>query len=1145
MLSPAQATRRLSAASVVRDDDDDDARLTQSLRELSLTKQSDKINRSPRVQTASSPLQQPPPSRRASTTSVRPRLSSRSPSQSRDARASRAGTPPLIRKASLNSLQSASRRSSSAQLLSSAPKSAPLPSQEEEKPPPTAHSLAKTHLKAELDAHHGLDAKLSTDTIVVLNDAVYGHRFSRPRTSRNALSTIVERPERIKASVLGISTAYVRLGGRHLDGRSPIQPETNAQSLSSVPFRIRKTERRLPLASPAVTNVHGTKWMDELKLMCDSAESKLAMGGKELQRPDINRGTDAAPPTKLHEGDLYLCSESLNALEGALGAVCEAVDAVFTSGYKRAFVGVRPPGHHCSASHPSGFCWVNNVHVGIMHAALTHGLTHAAIIDFDLHHGDGSQAITWGHNSRAVSAPKNASAWKKTSIGYFSIHDINSYPCEMGDEEKVKNASLCIENAHGQTIWNVHLESWKDHRDFWRLYESKYSLLLDKTRSYLRQQASRLKALNQTPKAAIFFSAGFDASEWEGLGMQRHQVNVPTDFYARLSQDVVKLAAEEDLHVDGRVISVLEGGYSDRALCSGVLSHLSGLVGRPGQIPKYPPEMSAEGVSPEVTVDTTPSPAQDLIYDPSWWAASELDRLESPPASPSPPRKPRNMTPPTYSSPTQASTAKVVDPERMRRSLSGLSVPRPMERAPTPPPPEVSWVIAAHELSRLLIPSGRQTDSCKPEDLNAEATRARRDRQSILMGIPPLAPEPTSRPTSRMALRDRKPKLVTPVNEDVGEKAAKSRRKTVGVPSVSRDEPAARANSSLSNDSSTTRTTGRRLSITSPFVKKEEDSSLGFGDSRPGSVTSSRTESTGKLAVKKTRTTGSARKDTVTKAPRSSKKSTAQVTNAAVRATTAEIPRPSTAPGPPSTDLDGALEGITKGIKKIKINLITKTQREAREKSRLDAEKSSSPPIGNPSQGASATESLPSPSAEVDIGLPSSASAGEVEMPVLPAPAASLPAQPMSSPTRMQSPVDPIAAGSPPQMTTPDPRQTATPLFSPDAKSKDMGNNENDVFVAYQPEGPTPVAVSRQQEPLKWMSPNVPSSSASTPAVTPSPSRKRQGLFQYTSGIPFAPTPGTEQEKPSESSESPAQVDKKKGDYGLASVWEVPETPEK
>ncbi len=295
--------------------------------------------------------------------------------------------------------------------------------------------------------------------------------------------------------------------------------------------------------------------------MCDSAESKLAMNGKELQRPEMDRGPNAEAPARFHEGDLYLCAESLDALEGALGGVCDAVDAVFSprQGPRRAFVAIRPPGHHCSASYPSGFCWINNVHVGIMHAILSHGLTHAAIIDFDLHHGDGSQSVAWQHNSRGVGLPKNAAPWKKTSIGYFSLHDINSYPCEMGDEEKVKNASLCIDNAHGQNIWNVHLQPWGSQAEFWQLYESKYSVLLDKTRSYLRSQAERLRASGLNSKAAIFLSAGFDASEWESAGMQRHNVNVPTEFYARLTRDVVRIAAEEGTDVEGRIIQRFRG----------------------------------------------------------------------------------------------------------------------------------------------------------------------------------------------------------------------------------------------------------------------------------------------------------------------------------------------------------------------------------------------------------------------------------------------------------------------------------------------------------------------------------------------------------------------------------------------------------
>lgn len=751
--------------------------------------------------------------RQNSTTSPSSRAPPKSPlrrtssSHSLDARAA---TPTLLKKASMNSLRGGSgntpgtpsRRSSSSNFVNTSTLVGKLsvPEVEDVEPPKprhTAESIARAHFQAELELHEDRNEERPTDTIAILHDDCYGHRFSRPRTSKASLSTIVERPERIHASILGLSVAYVRLGERHAEGQHPLHPDRDASALP-LPFKVRKTNRRMPLSSQAVTNVHGVKWMEELKLMCTNAEARLAMNGKELTRPEMVRSPDQGVPQKFHEGDLYLCSESLNAMEGALGAVCEGVDAVFkgaetTKGPHRAFVAIRPPGHHCAASHPSGFCWVNNVHIGISHAALTHGLTHAAIIDFDLHHGDGSQTIAWDQNTRAVNAPKNAAQWKKTSVGYFSLHDINSYPCEMGDEEKVKNASLCIENAHGQSIWNVHLLPWKSESEFWELYESKYSILLEKTRNYLRNQTERLRQMpnGPKPKAAIFLSAGFDASEWESSGMQRHKVNVPTEFYARLTKDVVKLAAEEGTGVEGRVISVLEGGYSDRALCTGVLSHLSGMVSGSPIITK---ESDHSGLGYEMgqkigvfdgVQDLKVEPnALVQSYDSSWWSVQHLEQLDAtlrPTTPPAEATQRRDQSVLTFSSPTQSFIAKVSSPTARRTISATLNgSPRPISRAPTLPPPEVLWSVAAHELSKLLIPSDRQTMSCRPEDLNAEATRARRDRQSILIAPAPTTEAPPA-PSQRMALRTRKPaaKALVESEDDDAKKAKASRRRTV------------------------------------------------------------------------------------------------------------------------------------------------------------------------------------------------------------------------------------------------------------------------------------------------------------------------------------------------------------------------------
>jgi len=658
--------------------------------------------------------------------------------------------------------------------------------------------------------------RIDPKTVVILQDKCYGHRYSRPRTSRAGLSSIVERPERIHASVLGLATAYVRLGGRHAEGHSPLHPKRTPKA--PPPFKVHKTKRTLSLTSQATINVHGLKWMNELKTMCEAAETKLALNGKELTRPTLSEqasGSVKSEQPKLHEGDLYLCSESLEALEGALGGVCEGIDAVFDeSNTRRAFVCIRPPGHHCSADYPSGFCWLNNVHVGISHAALTHGLTHAAIIDFDLHHGDGSQSITWAHNSKVASLPKNTPMSKKTAIGYFSLHDINSYPCEMGDEEKVRNASLCLENAHGQTIWNVHLQPWKTEADFWRLYEERYILLLSKARTFLRLHTDRLRQspMHPQPKAAVFLSAGFDASEWESPGMQRHQVNVPTEFYARFTRDVVRLAEEDGLGVEGRVISVLEGGYSDRALMSGVLSHMSGLTsndriakartlsnGLAHDMARRLGSLNINGQSDRNTDDSDEQPTE--TFDTNWWALDRLEEIENlinPPAPAAAPKKQRNAVPSTYSSITQSFSAKVVSPSAGRRSLSGSAsylhnTQSAVPRVPEQPPPPVSWATAAHELSKLLIPSDRETKSCKPEELNAEASRARKARHSTI-GLPAEAPiaAPTAdiiTDSKRMQLRNRTAKAPKDASEEEDEKPVSraNRRRTIADPALLAD----------------------------------------------------------------------------------------------------------------------------------------------------------------------------------------------------------------------------------------------------------------------------------------------------------------------------------------------------------------------
>ncbi|KAF2763103.1 Arginase/deacetylase, partial [Pseudovirgaria hyperparasitica] len=879
--------------------------------------------------------------------------------------ASRSSSPALVRKSSTQSLRSekgpatpvrSSSRRSSTYMLASSPVIVNNPGlgQIEEKEQITATNVATDYFKRELEMLQ-TDAEqqiTKTETVVYLHDQCYGHRFSRPKTPKSTLGLIVERPERILAGALGISAAYVRLGGRHEGGRAAPHPSRELDK--NVPFNIVRTQRSVSITSPAVTNVHGTKWMEELKMMCDNAGQKLATTGKELGRIEASGPPAQAPKEKLHEGDLYLCQESLNAFQGALGGVLDGVDAVFDGtktrrGPSRAFVCIRPPGHHCSADYPSGFCWINNVHVGIQHAAASHGLTHAAIIDFDLHHGDGSQTITWAHNAKVAKMPKNTANSKKTAIGYFSLHDINSYPCEYGEIEKVQNASLCIENAHGQSIWNVHLQPWKREEEFWDLYENRYKILIDKTRAFLRSHTERLKSgVNQpVPKAAIFISAGFDASEWESAGMQRHKVSVPTEFYARFTRDIVQLAQEEGTGAGGRVISVLEGGYSNRALTSGVLSHISGLCeGEAVSIKDEDHEQSRLGYDigqhmSDMVIDESKTPENRIVksqYDVSWWSEAnmaDLELLVDPPPVNAPPKK-RTGGPSTFAAPTASFQAKVVDPEKVRRSASGAyRMSASPSRAPTPPPPEVDWAIATHELSKLIIPSNRQTRSCKPEELNEP--RVKKEKL-----IP--APIPTVDTLGRQ-LRGRKPtkpgRYADPDSDDdvtstISAIAEADRRKTVGI--LPSETPRDKG-----------RRTSRRLSVASSIGSINGDHSTrapSTASTRPTSGPPSRAPSIAAVNVKK-RTTAAVKPETAS-ASRPPVPRVAPGHSSKVKVLTSSLPTAAKSSNKENADM----EALASGLKKITLKLpSTQEEYEARqrEKGAAAAEKEKAKrPVGRP-----------------------------------------------------------------------------------------------------------------------------------------------------------------------------------------------------
>ncbi|ODV93276.1 hypothetical protein PACTADRAFT_28724, partial [Pachysolen tannophilus NRRL Y-2460] len=412
-------------------------------------------------------------------------------------------------------------------------------------------------------------------SLIVLSPLSLEHFFARNWVSKRYISTIVERPQRLLAVSIGIAAAL------------SIYPSS---------FTLLNSTKLSPLDSSHVIKVHGKNWPAEIERLSNESREKLK--DQKLEVPD-----------DWNSGDIYINPHTVIALKSVIGAVETAVDSVFSPGAdsglspKRSFVVIRPPGHHSHPCLPSGFCLINNVQIGIQYAFEKYDVTHAVILDIDLHHGDGTQDICWlrggwkpeyGDESlndepdNLFDEYEKRSALNGPKVGYFSLHDINSFPTESGfaTQANIKNASTCIA-AHDLYIWNVHLKPYKDLEDFNRLYERRYIEILRKAEEFLLEARNTHSHLSEKSfesngkipapspfKAIVMISAGFDGSEYETPSMQRHDVNVPTSFYQRFTKDAIKLS---NLYSNGKLISFLEGGYSDGALVSGTFSHLVGL----------------------------------------------------------------------------------------------------------------------------------------------------------------------------------------------------------------------------------------------------------------------------------------------------------------------------------------------------------------------------------------------------------------------------------------------------------------------------------------------------------------------------------------------------------------------------------------
>jgi acetoin utilization deacetylase AcuC-like enzyme len=227
------------------------------------------------------------------------------------------------------------------------------------------------------------------------------------------------------------------------------------------------------------------------------------------------------------EADSYLSPESFNVALHAVGAACAAVDAVVGGEAANAFVAARPPGHHAEADRPMGFCLFNNAAIAARHAQKAHGLGRVAILDWDVHHGNGTQAIVWDD----------------PSILYASTHQMPLYP----------GTGAASETGAG-SIFNAPLSAGDEGDEFQEALNERV-----------------FPAIARFAPELIIISAGFDAHWRDPLA----SVNLREDDFAWATQVVMDLA---DRHCAGRVVSLLEGGYDLTGLADSVAAHVTTLM---------------------------------------------------------------------------------------------------------------------------------------------------------------------------------------------------------------------------------------------------------------------------------------------------------------------------------------------------------------------------------------------------------------------------------------------------------------------------------------------------------------------------------------------------------------------------------------
>jgi acetoin utilization deacetylase AcuC-like enzyme len=223
--------------------------------------------------------------------------------------------------------------------------------------------------------------------------------------------------------------------------------------------------------------------------------------------------------------DTMLCPESKNAILRSCGAGIAAVKDLMVKN-ERVFCAVRPPGHHAETVRANGFCFINNIAVAARYLQKQYKINKVAIIDFDVHHGNGTQEIFY----------------KDQSIAYGSSHEFPLFPGTGAENE------IGVGN-----IFNATLKAGTKSKEFIEIFDQKV-----------------LRAIDKFKPEVILISAGFDAHKRDPLA----NINLESEDFFKITKNIVDIA---NTHSKGRVISFLEGGYDLQALSESIIEHLNAL----------------------------------------------------------------------------------------------------------------------------------------------------------------------------------------------------------------------------------------------------------------------------------------------------------------------------------------------------------------------------------------------------------------------------------------------------------------------------------------------------------------------------------------------------------------------------------------